>query len=119
MKKGMSKKPSVNRGNKQNSRWTVLDTMKHVAGGVFSGMLAYFVAVMLVALFSLFWIGIGYYILKSYNKENTKLFEDLQPMQYVGLSFIIIGILPYLQYFFIFLMGEAGNSAWEGISNDF
>jgi small-conductance mechanosensitive channel len=119
MKKGISKKPLINRGNKKNSSWSVFDTMKHIAGGVFSGMLAYILAKMIVALFSLFWIGIGYYILKNYNKDDTKLFEDLQPMQYIGISFIMIGVLPYLHYFFMFLMGEAAGTAWEGISDEF
>lgn len=121
IKKNVAKTPLMKRQNRRTSTssWTLYDTMKNIAGGVFSGVLAYVAAGMLIALFSLFWFGIGYYIVKKYNKENTKLFEDLQPMQYLGISFMVIGVLPYLQYFFIFLMSSAGSSAWEEISDEF
>ena len=61
-----------------------------------------------IGIYSLIFTGIGYYLLKRYNKPNTKLLKELQPEQYVGLVFAFFGLLPFIQYFFISIMFEGG-----------
>ena len=75
---------------------------------VFGGVLGYMSAYTLVALFSLVFVGIGFAIISKFNKKDTKLFEDLQSMQYVGIGICCIGLLPWGQYFFGGLMEGAG-----------
>jgi len=74
----------------------------------FGGTLGYMSAYALVGLFSLVFVGIGFAIISKFNKKDTKLFEDLQPMQYVGIVICCIGLIPWLQYFFIGLMEGLG-----------
>ena len=77
--------------------------------GVFVGMFGIISAYMMIALYSIIFVGTGYYIIQKYNKENTKLFEDIQTGQYLGIALAIIGLLPWMQYFFMSFMFEAGS----------
>lgn len=88
-----------------------LDIFKSVFVGVFGVVSAY----MVIGVYSITFVGIGYYILNKYNKPNTKLMEELQTGQYVGLVFSIIGLLPFIQYFFMSFMFEGGQYAFNSI----
>ena len=66
-----------------------------------------------MSLFSAIFIGLGYYIIISNNKKNTKILEGLHGIQYFGLVLCIIGSLPWLQYFFIAFFSEAGDIAFD------
>jgi len=47
------------------------------------------------------------------NKEGTKPLEDLQTKQYLGVGFCLIGLLPWLRYFFAGFLIEAGKSLFD------
>ena len=49
----------------------------------------------------------------NYNKEGTKPLEDLQTKQYLGVGFCLIGLLPWLRYFFAGFLIEAGKSLFD------
>ena len=84
---------------------------------VFGGVLGYMSAYTLVALFSLVFVGIGFAIISKFNKKDTKLFEDLQPMQYVGIVICCIGLLPWGQYLFFGFMEGAGLTLFDKMFN--
>ncbi len=81
------------------------DFFKLVFVGVFGAVSAYAA----VSLFSIIFVGIGFYLINHYNKPETKMLKELQTGQYVGIVFAIIGFLPYIQYFFMSFMFEAGS----------
>jgi hypothetical protein len=64
-----------------------------------------------------FWL-IGYHLLKTYNKENTELLEELQDGQYVGIGFIVIGALPFLYYILMFMGFSLGEIAVQSAFGD-
>jgi hypothetical protein len=82
---------------------------------VFGAMLGAMSAQILVALFSLFFIGIGMSIIVSFNKKDTELFKELQTGQYVGIVICCIGLLPWIQYFFFGFLSEAGSHVFENM----
>jgi len=95
------------------------NTVKSTATIAAGFALGHILLMIIVALFALFFCGIGYYLLTTYNKEDTKLFKELQPMQYLGLVLIFIGLLPFLKYFFISFIWSAGSYAFESVAEEF
>ena len=107
--------------NKSSISIPFFDVFKYGLVGTFGAISAY----ILVALYSLFFVGIGFYLINRFNKKNneeafnvggqckknTEHFKELQFGQYVGIVFIILGLLPYVQYFFISLMIQGGEYA--------
>jgi len=91
--------------------------MKSVNKNIFMGFLAgtggFLTAYILLGLFTALFFGVGYYIINKYNKKGTKLLRDIQPMQYFGIILCIIGMLPYIQYFFMGFLGEAGATVFD------
>lgn len=79
------------------------------SGVVVGGALGF----MLIGLYSLFFCGLGYYLIVKNNKPHTKPFEDLQKEQYLGAFLFSIGLLPWIRYFFISFMLSAGESFYE------
>ena len=84
----------------------------------FAGGLGFVSAYALVGLFSITFLGIGLYLINTYNKKDTKLLKDIQPMQYLGIVFCIIGCLPFAQYFFIGFLSEGGKIAMDNLMNN-
>ena len=84
----------------------------------FAGGLGFISAYALIGLFSITFLSIGLYLITTYNKENTKLLKDLQPMQYVGIVFCIIGCLPFMQYFMMGFLYEGGQIAMDNLFNN-
>jgi hypothetical protein len=80
---------------------------------VFSGVLGAMASMALVGLICLTFFGLGYYLIVTYNKKGTKLFEDIQPMQYLGILLCFIGCLPFIQYFFFGFLSNAGGAVFE------
>ena len=78
-----------------------------------SGVLGSFAAVMVVGLFSLFFCGLGYYLVVRYNKKGTKPFQDIQQEQYMGVLLFTIGLLPWIRYFAMGFLFEAGSSFFD------
>lgn len=86
--------------------------------GFLSGTLGILTAYMLVGLFVTIFFGLGYYLIKRYNKKNTKLLKEIQPMQYVGIVLCIIACLPFIQYFFMSFMIEGGRIFADNIADE-
>jgi len=92
----------------------LLETFKHVFVAMFGVMSAY----MVIGLYSATFVGIGYTIIDRYNKPNTKLLDELQTEQYVGLVFAFLGLLPWIQYFFMSFMVEGGSYAFDSVMSE-
>lgn len=84
-------------------------------GAFFSGVLGGVAAMSLIGLVCLAFFGLGYYLIVTYNKKGTKLFEDIQPMQYLGMVLCFIGVIPFIQYFFMGFLSNAGGMAFAGL----
>ena len=82
---------------------------------IFGGVLSGFAAIAVVGLICITLFGLGYYLLVKYNKPGTKLFKELQPMQYLGILLCVLGVLPFIQYFFMGFLAEAGSSLFESM----
>jgi hypothetical protein len=82
---------------------------------IFGGILSGFAAIAVVGLICITLFGLGYYLITKYNKPGTKLFKDIQPMQYVGIFLCILGAAPFIQYFFMGFLFSAGESVFESM----
>lgn len=80
---------------------------------IFGGVLSGFAAIAVVGLLCITLFGLGYYLITKYNKPGTKLFKDIQPMQYVGIFLCILGAAPFIQYFFMGFLFSAGESVFS------
>ena len=92
----------------------LLNTFKHV----FVAMFGYMSAYMVIGLYSALFVGTGYYIIQQYNKPNTKLLDELQTGQYVGIVLAGLGLLPWIQYFFMSFMFEGGSYAFNSLMSE-
>lgn len=88
-----------------------ISTTSLVLGGIFTG----FAAVAAIGLFCITLFGLGYYLIQKYNKPGTPLLKDLQPMQYVGIFLCVLGTLPFIQYFFMGFLFNAGESVFSSM----
>ena len=86
--------------------------------GFLSGTLGILTAYILVGLFTATFFGSGYYLINKYNKKNTKLFKEIQPMQYLGIVLCIIGCLPFIQYFFMGFLFEGGEHFMDNLTGE-
>ncbi len=84
-----------------------------VASNVALGVLGGFAAMAAIGFACLTLFALGYYFIVAYNKPNTKLFKEIQPMQYVGIVLCFIACLPFIQYFFMGFLFNAGESAFS------
>jgi hypothetical protein len=82
---------------------------------IFGGILTGFAAIALIGLICITLFGVGYYFITKYNKPGTKLFKEIQPMQYVGIILCIIAVLPFIQYFFMGFLFSAGESVFSNM----
>ena len=82
---------------------------------IFGGILTGFAAIAAVGLICITLFGVGYYLITKYNKPGTKLLKELQPMQYVGIFLCILGVLPFIQYFFMGFLFSAGESVFSSM----
>ena len=79
--------------------------------GIFVG----FAAIAVVGLICITIFALGYYLIKKYNKPGTKLFKEIQPMQYLGIFLCFLGVLPFIQYFFMGFLFDAGGAAFSSM----
>jgi len=82
---------------------------------VFGGVLGGFAAVAAVGLICVTLFAIGYYFIVTYNKKGTKLFKEIQPLQYVGIVLCVLACLPFIQYFFMGFLFNAGESVFSSM----
>jgi hypothetical protein len=73
---------------------------------------------MILGLYSVIFVGIGYFIVMKYNKENTKPLKELETPQYIGIVIAMLGLLPWIQYFFMGFLFEGGEFAVGEIFGD-
>jgi predicted lipid-binding transport protein (Tim44 family) len=85
-------------------------------GMVFAGVLGGMAAMALIGLICISLFALGFYLIKAYNKPGTKTFEQLQPMQIVGIVLCILACLPFIQYFFMGLLSSAGGAAFDSLT---
>lgn len=110
--------PSQSPRSKSPKRTSLMDSYSGIFKGVFAGMLGSISAMAAVALFSLIICSIGLSILKKYNEPETKLLENMNSQQYMGCLLIVIGLLPWLEYFFMSIMFNAGGAAFNAIADE-
>lgn len=82
---------------------------------VFGGVLGGLAAMAAIGLFCVTLFAIGYYLIVTYNKKDTKLFKEIQPMQYVGIVLCVLACLPFIQYFFMGFLFNAGESVFSSM----
>ena len=82
---------------------------------IFGGILTGFAAIALGGLVCITLFGLGYYLIVTYNKPGTKLMKEIQPMQYVGLFLCFLSLLPFMQYFFMGMLFNAGESVFSNM----
>jgi hypothetical protein len=82
---------------------------------IFGGILTGFAAMAVGGLICITLFGIGYYLITKYNKPGTKLLKDIQPMQYVGILFCGLALLPFIQYFFMGMLFNAGDTVFSNM----
>ena len=91
---------------------------------VVAGATAGFMTVQIVmAFFAVLFAGSGAYLVWKYNKKTkegkpTPLLKQMTTLQYIGCALVVIGLIPYLSYFFDALMWGVGTSAGVNVSND-
>ena len=86
------------------------------ARAAFSGVLGGVAAMAMVGLVCFILFAIGYNLINAYNKPGTKTFEEIQPMQYLGIFICFLALIPFLQYFFIGFLFSAGEEAFKGFT---
>jgi hypothetical protein len=92
-----------------------MSPIKEYAAAGFGGVLGGLGAMALVGLVCITLFGIGYYLIVTYNKPGTKLFQDIQPMQYVGIVLCGLASLPFIQYFFLGFLANAGDAVFSSM----
>jgi hypothetical protein len=80
-------------------------------GGVLGGL----AGLAMVGLVCFILFAIGYMLIVKNNKPGTKLFEQIQPLQYLGIFICFIAIIPFLSYFFMGFLFDAGGAAFESL----
>ena len=80
---------------------------------VFSGVLGGVAAMALVGFVCFALFVVGYMLIVKYNKPGTKLLKEIQPMQYVGMFLCFLAIIPFIQYFFMGLLANAGGAVFD------
>jgi len=86
------------------------------ARAAFSGVLGGVAAMAMVGFVCFILFAIGYNLIIAYNKPGTKTFEEIQPMQYLGIFICFLALIPFIQYFFIGLLFSAGEEAFKGFT---
>jgi hypothetical protein len=89
--------------------------VKSYAAAGFGGVMGGMAAMATIGFVCITLFGLGYYLLTAYNKPGTKLLKELQPMQYVGLVLCGLACLPFIQYFFMGFLFNAGESAFSSM----
>tara|TARA_B100001250_G_C19746880_1_gene765792 strand:+ start:426 stop:743 length:318 start_codon:yes stop_codon:yes gene_type:complete len=92
--------------------------MKTFFAGAFSAVGGYMAMMTAISLYTLLIAGSGYYLVKSNNKKSTDgqetpLFKDMSALQYFGAFLMVIGLAPFMVYFFQAFMFSLGEQAGE------
>jgi len=90
--------------------------VKDFAAVGFGGVLGGLAAMAMIGVFCVTLFGVGYYLIVTYNKPGTKLFKEIQPLQYLGIFFCGLACLPFIQYFFFGLLSSAGEAVFSSMT---
>lgn len=82
---------------------------------VFEGVAGGFAVIILIGLICVVLFGTGWYLIVKYNKKGMKYFQEIQPMQYVGIVLCVLACLPFIQYFFLGFLASAGGSVFDNM----
>ena len=82
---------------------------------VFEGVAGGFAVIILIGLICVVLFGTGWYLIVKYNKKGTKYFQEIQPMQYVGIVLCVLACLPFIQYFFLGFLSSAGGAVFDNM----
>ena len=82
---------------------------------VFEGVAGAFAVIILIGLICVVLFGTGWYLIVKYNKKGTKYFQEIQPMQYVGIVLCVLACLPFIQYFFLGFLSSAGGAVFDNM----
>ena len=122
----MSRKSKSNKSksSKSKSSFQMFGVMKTFFAGAFGAVGGYMAMMTVISLYTLLIAGIGYYLVKSNNKKSkdgkeTPLFRDMTPLQYFGAFLMVIGLAPFMVYFFQAFMFSLGEQAGEAIGGEF
>jgi hypothetical protein len=96
-------------------RKTSPSPVKEYATIGFGGVLGGLAAMALVGFICVTLFAIGYYLIVTYNKPGTKLLKEIQPMQYLGIFICFLACLPFIQYFFLGFLADAGGAAFSNM----
>ena len=110
--------------SKSNSSSQMFGVMKNFFAGAFGAVGGYMAMMTAISLYTLLIAGSGYYLVKSNNKKSkdgqeTPLFRDMNALQYFGAFLMVIGLAPFMVYFFQAFMFSLGEQAGEAIGNEF
>ena len=93
----------------------IISSQPSIFRAVFEGVAGAFAVIILIGLICVILFGTGWYLIVKYNKKGTKYFEDIQPMQYVGIVLCVLACLPFIQYFFFGFLSSAGGAVFDGM----
>ena len=110
--------------SKSNSSSQMFGVMKTFFAGAFGAVGGYMAMMTAISLYTLLIAGSGYYLVKSNNKKSkdgkeTPLFRDMTALQYFGAFLMVIGLAPFMVYFFQAFMFSLGAQAGEAIGDEF
>ena len=89
-------------GSKKGSKKTgvITEWFKKALGGSAGLALGFTAVEMAKGLFSIIFGLIGFYFIDKHNTENTKLLQEINEDQYIGIFFWLIAFLPWIGVLF-------------------
>lgn len=100
------------------------DTIKYFFAAGLGATAGYMLMMLGMSLFAVVVAGGGYVILRKYNTKtrdgkDTPLLKDMNGMQYVGALLMVIGLAPFLMYFFQGMILSGGVHAGGALMGQF
>ena len=122
--KSNKSKSNKSKSSKSKSSFQMFGVMKTFFAGAFGAVGGYMAMMTAISLYTLLIAGSGYYLVKSNNKKSkdgkeTPLFRDMTALQYFGVFLMVIGLAPFMVYFFQAFMFSLGEQAGEAIGDEF
>ena len=78
----------------------ITNLFKMAFGGTLGVALGFTAVEMAKGLFSIIFGLIGFYFIDKHNTENTKLLQEINEDQYIGIFFCLIAFLPWISILF-------------------
>ena len=122
--KSNKSKSNKSKSSKSKSSFQMFGVMKTFFAGAFGAVGGYMAMMTVISLYTLLIAGSGYYLVKSNNKKSkdgkeTPLFRDMTALQYFGALLMVLGLAPFMVYFFQAFMFSLGEQAGQAIGDEF